>query len=265
MALKPPENDYFSINALLEHWNIDKETFWRYVKHEKLLRVALPATDNLCCIKAEDIGDPTHQWLIEQARNFPEPCEDLWLEDMIREAGTIFNTGSIYDAKLRELPAFLYPTNSSKPHATSAFFTDYAGDLYLFADEIVDSGGFRNTIVHLNFGEYAFVVERQERDRFEALSNDESGELAANPPASPAKFPQAVQRFPAQDAAIDAALRALGYDPLNIPPHKPGVAGVKSKVHEHLNTDPLFTIESFNHAWKRAKAREREAKQQPVK
>jgi hypothetical protein len=195
MAINLPEKDYFAVDEIRGRWNIDEGTFWHYVKHQKLLRVALPAIDGLSCIRADDLDHPGYQSLIDQAQNFREPCDDAWLEKMIREAGTIFGADCFGDAELRPLPAFLYPANPNVPDEKSEFFTDYAGDLYLFADEIVDGGRFRNTIVHLEFGEHELVVERQERDRFEAKYNDQSGNLVANHPENPASLREASNRL----------------------------------------------------------------------
>ncbi|MCB1704613.1 MAG: hypothetical protein KDI17_07115 [Halioglobus sp.] len=59
------------------------------------------------------------------------------------------------------------------------------------------------------------------------------------------------------DADIERALRELGVDPLNLPTHQEsGRPGLKSQVKAKLSN---FTDASFDHAWKRARRRSKEA------
>lgn len=65
-----------------------------------------------------------------------------------------------------------------------------------------------------------------------------------------------VQRSAAQDAAILAAIRAAGFNPLALPKNETGKPGPKAAVRQAMNGKPLFVGKTvFNKAWERLSAR----------
>jgi hypothetical protein len=149
-----------------------------------------------------------------------------------------------------EQPKYLFPD----------FYIDLKNGLVtLVANSRKDLSNGMDTILEqygpVEFRPYNVVILKEDIEAF--LLKQADGKPAIS---NKARQPQAQQRFPAQETAIEAILQALGYDPLNIPPHKPGDKGIKSEVRHHLDSSELFTAASFDHAWKRVKKREREMK-----
>lgn len=71
-------------------------------------------------------------------------------------------------------------------------------------------------------------------------------ESASNGPAKP------MQRFAAQDAAILAAIREIGRDPLALPVNEQGKPGVKAEIRDALDGKGLFAGTTvFDKAWER--------------
>lgn len=61
-----------------------------------------------------------------------------------------------------------------------------------------------------------------------------------------------LQRAPAQDNAILAAIAKAGHNPLRLPKHQPGKPGVKSKIRAATGNNKLFAGTTvFNKAWER--------------
>jgi hypothetical protein len=69
-----------------------------------------------------------------------------------------------------------------------------------------------------------------------------------------------LQRRPAQDAAILSCIEQMGYDAMNLPSEKNGVAGVRSKIKAELErTAPDMFVpgsQVFKHAWNRLSSSE---------
>lgn len=74
--------------------------------------------------------------------------------------------------------------------------------------------------------------------------------LPAANPSTPASSP--LSRFAAQENAIVAALKALGYDPLQLPKNESGKAGVKAQVKTNLGKTGMWNGSTvFSKAWER--------------
>lgn len=59
----------------------------------------------------------------------------------------------------------------------------------------------------------------------------------------------------AQDETILSILRSKGYNPLALPPYKPGKAGVKAEIRKVLGNKGMWVGKTvFNKAWERLKA-----------
>jgi len=64
-----------------------------------------------------------------------------------------------------------------------------------------------------------------------------------------------LQRGAAQEAAILAAIRAAGLNPLALPKNEPGKPGPKAAIRQATNGNPLFVGETvFDKAWERLRA-----------
>jgi hypothetical protein len=80
--------------------------------------------------------------------------------------------------------------------------------------------------------------------------------LAHPQPAITAAPATPLSRFNAQDAAILAEIKRLGFDPLALPKNPDGKRGVKAAVRLALSTDKLFKGSTvFEKAWERLTAR----------
>lgn len=65
-----------------------------------------------------------------------------------------------------------------------------------------------------------------------------------------------LQRSAAQDAAILAAIRDAGYDPVTLPVNEPGKPGVKAKIRKTMTANTIFVgTKVFDRAWERLRQR----------
>lgn len=79
---------------------------------------------------------------------------------------------------------------------------------------------------------------------------------AVTTPATAVPVAKPVQRSAAQDAAVLAALKAMGIDPLAVPKNEAGKAGTKAEVRAALASNALFTGTTvFDKAWERLSTR----------
>ncbi|APW46544.1 hypothetical protein [Rhodoferax antarcticus] len=79
---------------------------------------------------------------------------------------------------------------------------------------------------------------------------------AVTTPATAVPVAKPVQRSAAQDAAVLAALKAMGIDPLAVPKNEAGKAGTKAKVRAAIASNALFTGTTvFDKAWERLSTR----------
>jgi len=65
-----------------------------------------------------------------------------------------------------------------------------------------------------------------------------------------------LQRSAAQDAAILAAIRDAGYDPVTLPVNEPGKPGLKAKIRQTMTANTIFVgTKVFDRAWERLRQR----------
>lgn len=107
-------------------------------------------------------------------------------------------------------------------------------------------------------GEHAMPIQMStpltiKTDDLHALMEEVKADKKALPVSTmSAQTAKPVQRSTAQDAAILAALQAMGVDSLAVPKNSPGKPGTKAKVRSALNGNPLFTGTTvFDKAWER--------------
>lgn len=109
-----------------------------------------------------------------------------------------------------------------------------------FPDDTVDAESLRTFAASLR------ISVRVEAPTAPERTSDEPQDAPAKP----------VQRSAAQDAAILAAIRSAGHDPLNLPTNKPGRPGVKAAMRDALRSNPLFVGTTvFPKAWDRLRER----------